>query len=184
MRECRPAESREYSRIDEALPLFERLAEVPLRLLASAVGLNYDRAKVAAATGAGAALLGPSALVLLFELSSLPLDLLAAERHFLDFQEIVLGAVEDVGRGSARPLSDAAQEVGGFAEAMFPQPATGAAQSGLGLTEDRTAALLAGLGSAARAARSNLRLGHTMHRVVFTFFPVFNFLANAFFSFF
>ena len=132
---------------------FERLAEVPLRLLASAVGLNYDRAKVAAATGAGAALLGPSALVLLFELSSLPLDLLAAERHFLDFQEIVLGAVEDVGRGSARPLSDAAQEVGGFAEAMFPQPATGVAQSSLGLTEDRTAALLAGLGSAARAAR-------------------------------
>ena len=132
---------------------FERLAEVPLRLLASAVGLNYDRAKVAAATGAGAALLGPSALVLLFELSSLPLDLLAAERHFLDFQEIVLGAVEDVGRGSARPLSDAAQEVGGFAEAMFPQPATGVAQSSLDLTEDRTAALLAGLGSAARAAR-------------------------------
>ena len=132
---------------------FEWLAEVPLRFLASAVGLNYDRAKVAAATGAGVALLGPSALVLLFELSSLPLDLLAAERHFLDFQEIVLGAVEDVGRGSARPLSDAAQEVGGFAEAMFPQPAAGAAQSGLGFTEDRTAALLAGLGSAARAAR-------------------------------
>ena len=131
----------------------EWLAEAPLRLFASALGLNYDRAKALAATGAGAALLGPAALVLLFELSSLPADLLAVERHFLDFQEIVVGAVEDLGRGAARPLSDAAQEAGGFAEALFPRPPSGAAQTDLGLTEDRSAALLASLGTAARAAR-------------------------------
>ena len=73
-------------------------------------------------------------LVLLLELSSLPLGLAATARHFLDFQEMVAGAVEDLGRGVVRPLSDAAQEAGSFAEALFPWPAFCAARIDLGLS--------------------------------------------------